>query len=325
MRKKFIQSLLIFLAPIMVIALVADLMLRHIPNDYSYKNDYLRKHSDSIEVLLLGSSHAFYGLNPRFFQARAFNAAYVSQSLDYDDAILEKYHWSRLKYVLIPISYFSMYSNLTSSREAWRVKDYVIYYKIKPPRGITDYTEIFSGRLDLNWKRISSYYLHGVSDITCTDQGWGTACSSRDARDLTETALEAIHRHTVARDEGIVDANEAALRKMIGYAQHHHITVVLYTPPAYPTYADRLDPAQWSATVKVATGVAAAYPHTVYLDFLKDARFTAGDFHDADHLNEIGAQKFTRIMDDELHRLSGFDTVLSDVRRPRGTDPGLNN
>ena len=325
MRKKFIRSLLIFLAPIVVIAFVGDLLLRHIPNDYSYKNEYLNKHSNSVAVLLLGSSHAFYGLNPRYFTARTFNAAYDSQSLDYDDAILEKYSWNSQRYVLIPISYFSIYSKLTTGIEAWRVKDYVIYYKIPPPRELTDYTEIFSGKLDVNCKRIYSYYLSGVSPVTCTDQGWGTTLSSRYNRDLTETALEAVKRHTVARDEEVVDANEAALQRMIRYAQQHHIVLVLYTPPAYPTYTDRLDPAQWAATRKIATEAAATYPHTYYLDFLRDTSFTARDFHDADHLNEIGAEKFSRMMDGELHRLSGFDTVLSDVRRPGRGEPGINN
>ena len=300
MRKKFIRSLLVFLAPLIAIAFTADLLLRHIPNDYSYKNGYLHKYSDSIQVLLLGSSHGFYDIDPKYIRARCFNAAYVSQSLDYDDAILEKYTWRNLHYILVPVSYFSIYSDLSTTREAWRAKDYAMYYRLPAARSPVDYTEIFSNRLDINWKRISSYYLSHTSEISCTDLGWGTKCTSSDDQDLNESALEALVRHTVPRDEEVVSRNEAVLKRMILFARRRNIRVILYTPPAYRTYTDRLDKAQWTATMQVATGDAATYANTCYLNFLEDPRFTEADFHDADHLNERGAEKFTRLMDEAI-------------------------
>jgi hypothetical protein len=37
-----------------------------------------------------------------------------------------------------------------------------------------------------------------------------------------------------------------------------------------------------------------------YFDYFKDSRFTKGDFYDNDHLNYIGAGKFSRILDQDI-------------------------
>ena len=64
----------IFLA--VVIAFIPmEILLENIPNDYSFKKEYLDENSDSIEILVLGSSHSYYGINPIYFHLRAFNAS----------------------------------------------------------------------------------------------------------------------------------------------------------------------------------------------------------------------------------------------------------
>ncbi|HRB69044.1 MAG TPA: hypothetical protein PLC92_02955, partial [Chitinophagales bacterium] len=77
-----------------------ELLLRDIPNDYSFKKNYLNTNSNNIEVLFLGSSHIYYGINPEYISQKSFNAAHISQSLNFDLAILEKYkdRWTNLKY-----------------------------------------------------------------------------------------------------------------------------------------------------------------------------------------------------------------------------------
>ena len=110
--KKFLKFILLFTLPIFILGLSSEYILRKIPNDYLLKKEFLDNNSDSIEVLFLGSSHAFYGVNPAYLSLNSFNAAIVSQTLDYDFEILKKYrnNWSNLECIVIPISYFSLYS-----------------------------------------------------------------------------------------------------------------------------------------------------------------------------------------------------------------------
>ena len=66
-------------------------MARNVPNIYSYKNNYMQDHSDSIEILILGASHTFEGLKADSFSTRTFNMANPSQELEYDEFLLYKY------------------------------------------------------------------------------------------------------------------------------------------------------------------------------------------------------------------------------------------
>lgn len=106
--KKFVTLTLVFSLPVIVLLIAFEFSLRHIPNDYAYKRHYLDTKSNEVEVLYLGSSHIYYGINPEYSKFKTFNAAHISQSLNYDLAIFEKYknNWSNLKCIVIPVDYF---------------------------------------------------------------------------------------------------------------------------------------------------------------------------------------------------------------------------
>src|SRR5665647_305746 len=125
-------KIVLFLLPLIVVGGIMEILLRQIPNFYQFKKGYLESNSDSLEILFLGNSHSYFGLNPDYINGISFNAAHVSQTLEYDLAILQKYDskWSELKYIILPISYFSLYDKMSESGESWRSKDYCIYYDI---------------------------------------------------------------------------------------------------------------------------------------------------------------------------------------------------
>ena len=83
-----------------------EFLLRNIPNDYTYKRNYLDNNAKEIEVLYLGNSHILYGINPVFSKYKSFNCAHGSQSLNYDFAILNKYkkQWKKLKLIVVPVT-----------------------------------------------------------------------------------------------------------------------------------------------------------------------------------------------------------------------------
>jgi hypothetical protein len=90
------------------------------PNEYRAKNDALANGGERIRTLVLGSSHTYYGVNPDLMPPGAYNAAFVSQSLRYDSAILATRldALPKLNTVVIPISYFSLFFQLESGQAA---------------------------------------------------------------------------------------------------------------------------------------------------------------------------------------------------------------
>jgi len=296
--KKFIKYLLLFSLPIFVFGVSSEFLLRKIPNDYLFKKEFLDKNSDSIEVLFLGSSHAFFGINPANFSANSFNASHISQTLDYDFEILKKYnnHWCKLKCIAIPISYFSLYSRLETGIESWRVKNYTIYYGMTTSNKFIDYSEALSNKLTVNLRRIGSYYIKGNSSISCSNLGWGLNYNSKNKSDLNATGKTAAKRHS-KKDDKYFTENVNVLKSIIEFAKNKGVKVFFYTPPAYHTYTENLDSIQLNQTINTLINISSKYDNVTYHNFLLDSSFSEIDFFDADHLDEIGAKKLTSKLD----------------------------
>jgi hypothetical protein len=232
---------------------------------------------------------------------KTFNAAYVSQSLFYDWQIVKKYdnHWRHLKVIVLPIDYFSLYGKLEHSTESWRVKDYNIYYGISTGNSSYNYnynSEMLTNKLRLNMARIKSMYFNHDTNVLCSKFGWGTEYTFNKRRDLISSGKMAAKRHFF---NDTIDFNEnvRVLKNIASYALHHHIKVLLYTSPAYKTYVQSLDKQHFNKTINVVKALRKAYNNVFYFNCLNNKEFFASDFFDADHLDNLGAQKFTHEID----------------------------
>jgi hypothetical protein len=276
-----------------------EVMLRQMPNVYKFKKAYLDVNSDKIEILFLGSSHGFFDLNPFYTTKKSFNAGHVSQTIDYDLEILRKYkdNWTDLEFIVLPVSYFSLYEKLAISNESWRVKDYCIYYKISSNKNISSYSEMLSGMLSLKFRRLWSYYIAKSDNIACTALGWGTSYRvTKSPTGLFASGKIAAVRHTKA-DDSCFEEMCSTLDSIIGFAEQKGIRIIIFTPPAIESYRTNLIQDQLSSTVHAASFIAQSHSNCLYFNFLDDKSFTETDFYDADHLNEAGARKLTLVID----------------------------
>ena len=287
------QRLSKFLFPIILIGFIFEYGLRHIPNDYQKKSDFLRQHGHEIEILNLGNSHAFYGVNPTYLAANAFNAAHVSQTFNYDLFIWNKYKDSmpRLKTLIIPISYSSYFTRLDNSVERWRIKNYCIYYGLYHSVSVLNYSEVLSSRLYANLKRLYSYYWLNKDDVNCSNRGFGNV-QIESAGDLVGTGAEAAKRHTV-RDFELFPENKRILQQLIEDAIKRKINIILVTLPASKHYTIHLDNKQLDKMVTTSTELSKKSNFVRYVNMISDSTFNDGDFFDGDHLNEKGAEKLT--------------------------------
>jgi hypothetical protein len=295
--KRFIKGITFFLLPIVIAGIFFEVLLRKIPNDYKYKSGYLDKNSSHIKTLYLGSSHVYYGIDPSYLETNTFNASYVAQYLNYDLAILKKYNnkWNTLKRIIVPVDYFSLYGKLEAGGEAWRKKNYVIYYHIKFDAEIADHMEILS-QFKVNLLKLYNYYYLKDKGITSSALGWGTGYSSKIKNDLIETGKSAALRHS-SKDDRYFNENLEILKSILAFAKAKNIEVFLFTAPAYKTYIKNLDSTQLNRTINAAIQIAGSNQNVTYFNLLKDPSFDKADFFDADHLNEIGTKKLTLKLD----------------------------
>jgi hypothetical protein len=284
-----------------------EILLRNIPNDYAFKKEYLDKNAPNIETLILGNSHALYGLNPKYFNTQTFNASHVSQSLDYDFEILKKYQSSlhQLKTIVLPISYFTLFWKIESNSESWLDKNYTIYYEMDTFHSYTSYSEVLSHEVSLNLKRLGSYYIKGNSAVFCTNLGWGTNYNSNNSQDLAETGKTEAIRHS--RDindihyKNILRDNVNTLNSLIAFCKNRDVKILLLTPPAFQSYRQNLNKTQLKMTLEIAKNIDLVNNNCTYLNLLNDSSFVATDFYDADHLSEIGAEKLSKVINEKIN------------------------
>ncbi len=124
-------------------------------------------------------------------------------------------------------------------------------------------------------------------DLTNRDPGWKEKGKGRAEKHTSKTP---------GRYHAVMDTQEMILR----LATDRGIEIIFITTPAWTSYIEALDREQLAEMeegieeIKGKFGVA-------YYDFLRDKRFTESDFYDPDHLSDIGAVKFSKILADTIN------------------------
>lgn len=306
--KKFVVRILFFGIPIIVFLFLTEYLLRNIPNDYSYKNAYLKENAKNIETLFLGSSHAYYGINPKYFSGNSFNASHISQTIDLDYKLIDKYasDFKKLEYIVIPIDYFSLFTRTSTGIEAWRMKNYNIYYDLKASSNPKDYFELFSFSFKKSIQRITASYYDEKNNMTCSRLGYGIIDSKQ--ADLIETGKTAAERHT-KKDYTYLDESIEIINKIIDYAEKNNKTVLFYTSPAYSSYRNNLDSTQLKTTINKMDSISKNHINSFYINLLDDKSFIADDFRDGDHLNMMGAKKLTMMINSYIEKIKHFQQL----------------
>lgn len=291
------------LASILMLGVV-ELAARSLPSPYKSKFEEIQRQDRQINTLILGSSHFYFGVNPSHFASPALNAANVSQDLKYDLHILKTAvtQHDEIKYVVVPLSMFSLYSELDTGIEYWRKYNYRHYM------GFTDLSA--SDRIDLMSysvffasqnkvgliRRIAKNVVGRPIDQDWTSDGWGTAYSKASTHaSLVSTGKQAALRHQ--KDASLNNTAMESVEAMAEFCRRKGIRLLLITPPAFHSYRENIGEARLATLRSVATKIANSAPGVKYIDYFDSPTFEAEDFADADHLNHKGAEKLSRMID----------------------------
>ena len=209
-----------------------------------------------------------------------------------------------LKWIILPISYFTLFSEMKNSPESWRIKDYSIYSDLNGQASRFFHYEMMSYSLSINLKRITDYYFHkSNNNITCSDLGFGIDHALEKNRNLDSTGYASALRHTKNMNEGYLALNEKTVQNLISMAGKNGVRIVIYTPPAWHSYTDNIDKRLFKITRDSVDNLCKKYSNVSYQNYLTDNSFQEDDFLDADHLNGKGARKLSTRLDSLIHIL----------------------
>ena len=298
--RSFFLRLFFFLLPLGLIAVAAETYVRQMPNSYRLKDEWMRCNADYVETIILGNSHAYYGIRPQDLTGRVFNLANVSQIASYDLALLQHYTpMSRLREVILVADNSSLFDPPLEQSEPNRCAYYTIYMGIGPHSRWGRYgLEIlqFDGFLEK-----MKAYKKGTYAM-CDSMGWGCNYKS-DLSTFNEenaaAAQRAVQRHT-CQDWHWVEENAKQVEQIASLCQQKGLRLLVVQTPVCAFYNEGVPAQQHVEVRQLMQKLKKSYGATI-LDYSADPRFGGKDFFDADHLSDVGAIKFTKILN-QVHQ-----------------------
>ena len=293
--KHFIKKIILYSLPLLLLAIVAEILLRRIPNAYQLKAATYAKDASKFRVWILGSSYGLHNLNPIWFDQPTYNGCHVLQTLDLDYKIFNKYekNFDHLEYVIIPITFASFFYKMENSNANFFLKNYIIYYGLNVGQP-SQYLEILDQSFSINRTRIFSYYINHHLDLNMTQLGFDSLFHKAGGKATIggPTASEAIEKLEFT-GKSLYEEQESNLEKIIRRCGERNIKLLLFTPPAYKGFYGPGDTANLNKTISTCQTMQSKYSNVRYFNFSTDTSFAFDDFYDYSHLNEIGSKKLS--------------------------------
>ncbi len=309
--KKFTIYLSVLIGVLFIFCVAFEYTLRLAPNQYKYKYNYMERHAGEIETLVMGHSQAAEGINPAFLGDHAFNLAITSRRIHYDYVLLKQYigRMKNLKRVIYPYTYNYLYisyeyplRNLNARKnthaENYMQCDYEIYM----------HTGLFT---------FPAYHIEILYDMTARDK-WKKHYLKREDTQLVDSLgfdgklkedrvfdwLQSPLAHEYDENDPDYDKayrqNRKYLYQMAELCREHQVELVLVATPTLPPYYNSRRPDKLKQFYDEAENLKAQYSNVSFKDYVTDGRFENEDFYDCSHLCKEGADKFTRILRQDL-------------------------
>ena len=300
---RFIIKMVAFLLPLAIAFTFIEYKLGHIPNTYNTKKNCLNNKSDSVEVLVLGTSHSLFGINPQYFSHVGFNLANASQSLDYDEQLTLKFlpTLPKLKLVMIAIGYQTLYFRLANTDEYWRGFYYRSFMGLDnvslPYMDSRRFSllMLYTPQVALDIMR-KGFKINYAEKLLCNGYMYPDVAANAIS---DSTAAYRVHMHNMLIKSGKHKIMLSDLDTFVKVLRAKNIQVVFITLPVYTTYSSKCDPITLSKNEVEINNLCTKY-NCIYNNYFTDTRFTIEDFNDNDHLNIQGANKFSAILDTEV-------------------------
>jgi len=259
----------------------------------------MKKNSDNIEILILGSSHSLMGINPYFFELNTYNLASVSQTLEYDALLFNRYEkdLTKLKYLIIPISYFTLFQRLQTTLDEWQnrnnniINHYQVYHFNKGFQFIS-HSQAYG-----NFKKLFNSFLGKNNKSNYTNLGFEKHSGSRfrNIEEIIESGQQTAKSHSSYNNLDLYKHSIEILETMIEYSINKDVKVILVEIPTHKEYFKHLDDKYNIKTKECIKYLTSKYFNSViHLPYESSIDFLIDDFYDSDHLNEKGAKKLSK-------------------------------
>ncbi len=122
---------------------------------------------------------------------------------------------------------------------------------------------------------------------------------SLSKEDFIKNSGVVISRHLSTYNESTIDENVRFVKEIIDIAENRNIRLILITAPTTIYYRNNFDKHIIDLFYDIIKTICDDYKNVNYYDF-SNAEFNDDDFLNSDHLNYIGAKKFSKMLNSIL-------------------------
>ena len=304
--KRFVIYLLAVLIPIAIALGIGEMCVRSVGNTYSFKRQVMLHNHEKVQTLVMGASHTYYGIKPDLLDGNAISLAYVSQQMQYDEFLLKQVDYPQLKNVILGISYSTFFNDRLENMRTWYLAIYYKIYMHYPEHSDFSYYNFEFSDMD-NFRKKLGYFFRRESTVDCDPYGWGRSYSleKKNMKVWNEgnsgAETEENQRGKWPEAEKFAKKHLATLTRIADFCKQRGARLILVTTPCHNQYTRYLKPHQLRRMHELVDQIRKTHDVT-YLDYLYDKRFEDNDFYDPDHLSDVGAEKFTKILNADIQR-----------------------
>lgn len=266
-------------------------------NPFEGRLYYFKREIDKVETLITGISYAMSGVKGSLLKRLGYNFSVDSQDLFYDYHIFKyilKNFKHNLKYGIIGLCYYSFQYDMSLS--AMKNKTMIYYSTLKTSHNF---------KFNFDFDKEHSVNKNIADRILRKDQSgdYNLKVDMKTLADLNNKEL--LGKNQVEIDcnkkyPETVKENIQIFKDYLKLLKDHNIKpiVVVFTASKYYTehFSQRIEDEFHS----IINDVKKDY-HFQYIDYFRSDLFEDTDFWDVSHLNPQGAEKFTKILNEEIH------------------------
>lgn len=317
--KKFLISSVIFFIPILVFLFTLEVITGFVPNSYSYKYNYVKKHGSEIKALAIGHSQLYDGFKAESFYLPAFNLCNSGQTFVDNYYLLCELmeYMPNLEVVIMPISYFSVTTK--AKAENITFTDRSCYYQKYMNIDYGGSLPMFYWFECLDTKRavmkVLSFYLNKIDIVGCDSLGRRSTHYLRDRQ--YKLGHDKIIEKETLREYDVSNyciSEEFYLLETIKLLAKTHTILLLVTPPYYWDCGfEGVNKQQIKFIVDYMNNLSKNFP-VYYINVGYNSSFIYDDFYNETHLSEFGAEKFTQILNNEIRDILGSHINKNDTQ-----------
>lgn len=301
--KRFIKQILIFILFSLIIAIVIEYVVRSAPNPYKYKISLIEEQKKDVQLLVLGSSTTYNGINPAFFNKKTLNMALGGQGITIDAFLVNRYihQMPNLEAIILPVDYASLFTT-----DAFGFPDglmsYRVYYKFEPNCFSFDSYEFFhreSVRIKLE------RMLRGDKPRFSDSLGFAGSDWIGDLEAEIAVNGNTIKEYSHNMIDKKIKKDIKALRQIAELSEKANVKLAIISMPFHKSFRDLASPMQWLFQHTVIDSVIKQYDNSLYLNYYS-TDFSDTCYLNATHLNIDGAELFSTMLSHDLDSLGVF-------------------